>query len=275
MSDATFFKNIGEYADADKYDLINNENWYCKYGYVPTTMYYVSLYGAGKTTMEFGCADGEYSLMYYEHAKPIKAYALSLFAEEIESAKQKLAKRGLSDAQVEFICHDCSIPRQITEDGVDFTYSIWMLNNATNLTMLRNMCENLYINTKKGGKCLILLATADNLMGQLIDQKLHVRITDIRAVKDIDPATGREEVVGLVVDKSLMCDNPDAEGETFFLRDCFYSDNRVKAAMESVGFTNFHQVPTLPLPTTEFGCPIEKAKFADQTHYKYFLADKM
>lgn len=42
-----FFENIGEYADTDKYDLINNENWYCKFGYVPSTVYYVSLYGAG------------------------------------------------------------------------------------------------------------------------------------------------------------------------------------------------------------------------------------
>lgn len=225
----------------------------------------------GKTVMEFGCADGEYTLMYYKTAKPSKAYALSLFPSEIDSAKQKLSKQGLTSENIEFVCHDCSIPKKIEE--VDFTYSIWMLNNATNLSMLKDMCEMLYINTKAGGKCLILLATADNLMGQLIDQKLNVRITDINAVKDFDPLTGRDEVVGLVVDKKLMCDS--AEEDSFFLRDCFYSDARVKMAMESVGFTNFHQVPTLPLPTTAFGCPIEKANFADQTHYKYFLADKI
>lgn len=162
-----FFKNIGEYADADKYDLINNENWYAKYGYVPSTMFYVTLYGAGKTIMEFGCADGEYSLMYYKNAKPSKAYALSLFQEEIDSANEKLKSQGLTSDNLHFICHDCSIPKKIEE--VDFTYSIWMLNNATNLTMLKSMCEMLYMNTKTGGKCLILLATADNLMGQLID----------------------------------------------------------------------------------------------------------
>lgn len=100
-----------------------------------------------------------------------------------------------------------------------------MLNNATNLKMLKNMCEMLYINTKKGGKCLILLATADNSMGQLIDQKLNVRITNIQALKDHDPLTGKEEVVGMVVDKKLMCSN--AEEESFFLRDWFYSDKRI------------------------------------------------
>lgn len=149
--------------------------------------------------MEFGCADGEYTIGYVQNAKPKKAYAMSLFQNEINSANQKLKDQGLAPDFVNFICHDCSIPKFFEE--VDFTYTIWMINNATSLKMFKDMCEILYINTKKGGKSLVLLATADNLMGQLIDQKCNVRIVDIRAVKDVDPATGKEEVVGLRVDK--------------------------------------------------------------------------
>ena len=57
---------IGDYHDPDAYDLLNNDNWYCKYGYVPSTLYYLNKYGgADKELMEFGCADGEYTLQYF------------------------------------------------------------------------------------------------------------------------------------------------------------------------------------------------------------------
>ena len=80
---------IGEYHDAEKYGVVNDDNWYCKYGYVPSTKYYVDLYGRDKTIMEFGCADGEYTIEYAENVK--KAYALSLFETEIEAAKKNAA----------------------------------------------------------------------------------------------------------------------------------------------------------------------------------------
>ena len=253
-------KAIGEYHDAEKYGVVNDDNWYCKYGYVPSTKYYVNLYGSDKTIMEFGCADGEYTIDYAENVK--KAYALSLFETEIEAAKKNAAGKSV-ESKIEFICHDCSIPKKFAE--VDFTYSNWMLNNAKDMDMLRRMCEMLYINTKPGGKTLILLATADNLMGQLIEQQRHVKITDIKALKDEDGT-----VIGLVVDKSLTGDTT----EGFFLRDWFYSDSRVIKVLNDIGYKNVHQVPTLPLTTDIFGDPIQQAKFIDETHYKFFLCDK-
>ena len=65
--------------------------------------------------------------------------------------------------KVEFIVHDCSCPKLIKE--CDFTFSIWMHNSAKDIEMLTAMCEMMYLNTKKGGKSLIMLATADNKIG--------------------------------------------------------------------------------------------------------------
>ncbi|XP_064398633.1 uncharacterized protein LOC135345191 [Halichondria panicea] len=107
-----------------------------------------------KTVLDLPCGLGFKARKFILEYKASKVVGVDIVQKQLDVSRQLDVKAGVQDGQIEYVCHDAKIAKEICQ--ADICVAVHLFCFAKNFDELVSMASCLIMNLKQGGQCYSL-----------------------------------------------------------------------------------------------------------------------